>query len=148
MRLAERFGNRMILVIDGDRWIRDSLSLLFECEGCRFMAFDNAADGLRAIAAERFDIIICDNGSPGIDGVDFLERAGKIRPEAIRILTAGYPIGEIAAVAARAGIHHCIPKPFTFDVLEKSLRRLLGKPLGENAAREAPAPGKAGLGTF
>jgi len=140
MTLYEKLRTRAILLLDVDPWIRDSLTLLFQCAVCRFVTFDNVAEGMKAVETRRFDIIICDHGMPGVDGITFLKEAGRFRPDAIRILIAGYPVGEIAEVAARAGIHGCLQKPFTLDALEKILGGLVGEstagagqPAGNNA---------------
>lgn len=141
MTLYEKLRTKTILLLDADPWIRDSLTLLFQCEVCRFESFDNVAEGLQAVETGRFDIVICDHGMPGMDGITFLREAGRIQPDAIRILIAGYPVGEIAEVAARAGIHGCLQKPFTLDALEKTLGGLVD----ESSARAGqPAENKAG----
>jgi len=140
MTLYDKLRTKTIALLDPDPWIRDSLSLLFQCELCRFVTFDNVADGIRAVETGHFDIIICDYGVPGMDGITFLRQAGRFQPDAIRILIAGYPVGEIAEVAARAGIHDCLQKPFTLDSLERTLGGLvdriparLGQATGRNA---------------
>lgn len=125
MTLYEKLRPKTIMLLDPDPWIRDSLTLLFRCEVCPFVTFDNVAEGMKAVETGRFDIIICDYEMPGMDGITFLREAGRFRPDAIRILIAGYPVGEIAEVAARTGIHGCLHKPFTLDALEKTLGRLV-----------------------
>lgn len=140
MTLYEKLRTKTIVLLDPDPWIRDSLSLLFQCEVCRFLAFDNVADGIRAVEAGRFDIIICDYGMPGMDGIAFLRHAARSQPHAVRILIAGYPVGEIADIAAREGIHDCLQKPFTLDALEKTLGGLVdGIPSGAGQATERNA---------
>lgn len=141
MTLYEKLRTRTILLLDADPWIRDSLTLLFQCAVCRFVTFDNIAEGRDAVKTRQFDIIICDYGMPGMDGITFLSEAGRFRPDAIRILIAGYPVGEIAELAARAGIHGCLQKPFTLEALEK----ILGGLVDESFARAGqPAENKAG----
>lgn len=125
MTLYEKINSKTIALLDPDPWIRGSLSFLFQCESCRLSAFDNAVDGLRALETERFDIIMCDYGIGEQGGIEFLRQAGSMQPGAVRILTAGYPFGEIAELAARAGIDGCLLKPFTLEGLEKTLGGLI-----------------------
>lgn len=137
----EKLGARTIALLDPDPWIRDSFSLFFECTDCRLRVFDNVADALRAVETERFDVIICDHGMPGVDGVAFLKEAGRLRPDAVRILVAGYPVDEVAEMAAREGIHNCLQKPFTVDAFERILRELV-----DGGGAEAGQPGRTTAG--
>ncbi len=125
MTLYEKIRKKRIVLLDPDPWIRGSLSLLFQCEACRLWEFDNVADGMQALRTERFDIIICDYGMGEEGGISFLRQAGRVQPGAVRILTAGYPLGDIADAAAREGIDGCLQKPFTLDALEKTLGGLI-----------------------
>ncbi len=125
MTLYEKIHSKTIALLDADPWIRGSLAFLFQCESCRLSAFDNVADGLRALETEHFDIIMCDYGMGEQGGIEFLRHAGRMQPGAVKILTAGYPLGEIAELAARAGIDGCLQKPFTLEGLEKTLGDLV-----------------------
>ncbi|MGE5190024.1 MAG: response regulator [Gemmatimonadota bacterium] len=140
MVLYKRLRTKTVALVDPDPWIRDSLSLLFQCAVCRLRAFDTVWDGLRGLETERFDIVICDYGMPGMDGIRFLTEAAARQPGAKRILIAGYPLGELADAAARAGIDGCLQKPFTLDELEKTLWGVVdtspvtpGEPVGGTA---------------
>jgi len=139
MTLYEKIRNKRIILLDPDPWIRGALSLLFQCESCRFTDFDNVTDGMQALQTERFDVIICDYGMGAEGGISFLKQAGRVQPGAVRILTAGYPLGDIADVAAREGIDGCLQKPFTLDALEKTLGALIAddSPGVPNPARAA-----------
>ena len=63
-----------ILLIDDDEWIRDSLSLFFESEGCCLNAFETAGEGLNALKKKPYHIVIADYRLPGMNGLDFLKR--------------------------------------------------------------------------
>jgi DNA-binding NtrC family response regulator len=137
MTLFERLQTKTIALLDSDPWIRDSFSLLFQCAVCRLRVFDNVADGLRAVETERFDVIICDYGMPGMDGITILKQAGRRQPDAVRILVAAYPVGEIADIAASEGIDSCLQKPFTIEAFEKALRGVVDKARAEAGQPES-----------
>ncbi len=121
MALYQNLRTKTIALVEPDPWIRDSLSLLSQCALCRLVAFDNAADGIRAVESGPFDVIICDHGLPGVDAIAFLEHAGRCQPAATRILIAGYPVGTLEEAATRAGVHACLQKPFSLDALERAV---------------------------
>ena len=45
MDLFSKLKKMRILLIDDDEWIRDSLSLYFEGEGCHLLALETAEEG-------------------------------------------------------------------------------------------------------
>ncbi|UCE54427.1 MAG: response regulator transcription factor [Desulfobacterales bacterium] len=46
MDVFDKLRTMKILLIDDDEWIRDSLSIFFEAEGCQLMVFETAEEGL------------------------------------------------------------------------------------------------------
>jgi len=117
--------NLRILLIDDDEWIRDSMSMYFEDEGCYLQTLRSAEDALEALINESFDIIIADYKLPGIDGLEFFKKADELNSEAVKILITAYGSKELFTKALNMGIHDCIEKPFTSETIEDSLKRLL-----------------------
>lgn len=117
--------NLRILLIDDDEWIRDSMSMYFEDEGCYLQTLRSAEDALEALINESFDIIIADYKLPGIDGMEFFKKADELNSEAVKILITAYGSKELFTKALNMGIHDCIEKPFTSETIEDSLKRLL-----------------------
>jgi DNA-binding NtrC family response regulator len=114
-----------ILLIDDDEWIRDSLSMFFEAEGCRLLAVETAETAMERLNHDRYDIIIADYRLPGMDGLEFFRRIRSIAPSCIKILITAYGSEDVQAEARRIGIQEMIAKPFTSRVIEKTLARLL-----------------------
>ena len=54
-----------ILLIDDDEWIRDSLALFMEAEGCHLKACESAEEAWDALKQQPYDIIIADYRLPG-----------------------------------------------------------------------------------
>jgi DNA-binding NtrC family response regulator len=116
-----------ILLIDDDEWIRDSLGLYFEGEGCQLLALETAEEGIEALKKQDYDIIVTDYRLPGMDGLEFLKRIQDSHPQAIKILITAYGSEEVVSKAMRIGIHDFIDKPFTAKTIEDSLSRLIEK---------------------
>ena len=116
-----------MLLIDDDEWIRDSLSIFFENEGCHLEALETAEEGLKALKKQPYDIIIVDYRLPGMDGLDFLRRIKNSCSNAIKIMVTAYGNEEIISEAQRLGIQEVIEKPFTTKTIEASLTKLIEK---------------------
>ncbi len=121
MDLFAKLKSMKILLIDDDEWIRDSLRLFFEAEGCSIIALETAEEGLEALRCERFDIIITDYKLPGMDGLTFLEQIQPSHTDAIKILITAYKNKEVVRQARKIGVQGLIAKPFSSDAIESSL---------------------------
>lgn len=113
-----------ILLVDDDEWIRDSLRLYFEAEGCRIVAIETAEEAIEALHRQDYDIIITDYKLPGMDGVEFFRRIQNSHPNTIKILITAYKSEVVVDEAKKAGVQHLIAKPFTSETIEASLTRL------------------------
>ena len=135
MDLFSKLKSMKVLLIDDDEWIRDSLSLFFEGEGCHLLALENAEEGMEALRGQAYDIIIADYRLPGMDGLEFLKRIQGTHPHAMKILITAYRDEEVISGAIRTGIQDFIEKPFTTRTIEDCLCRLI-----ENRERKSEKP--------
>ena len=127
MDIFSRIKNMKILLVDDDEWIRDSLGLFFEAEGCNLLAFETAEEGMEAVKQQAYDIVISDYKLPGMDGLEFLRRVRENQPNAFEVLITAYANCEIVKEANEIGVKDIIPKPFTSEDVETSLSRIIGK---------------------
>lgn len=127
MNIFNRIRDMKILLVDDDEWIRDSLSLFFEAEGCELLAFETAEEGLKAVEQKAYDIVISDYKLPGMDGLEFLRRVKEKQPNAFEILITAYANCEILKEAKMLGVKNIIPKPFSSEDVETSLTRIIEK---------------------
>ena len=132
MDLFNKLKEMQILLIDDDEWIRDSLSLFFESEGCHLMALETAEEGLGEIKKQGYDIIITDYKLPGMDGMEFLSRIKESHQHVIKILITAYGSEEVIAEAQSIGVEDIIEKPFTTKDIEDSLSQLIEKHRNES----------------
>ena len=125
MDLFHKLKEMKSLLIDDDEWIRDSMRLYFESEGCHLLALETAEEGMEALKGQAYDIIIADYRLPGMDGLEFLKQIQNTQPHAMKILITAYRSEEVVSKATRIGINDFIDKPFTTKTIEESLSRLL-----------------------
>jgi DNA-binding NtrC family response regulator len=135
MDLFGKIREMKILLIDDDEWIRDSLSIFFEAEGCHVLALETAEEGLSAIKDHTFDLIIVDYKLPGMDGLEFLKRIHNSQSGAIKVLITAYRNDSVVSEAKKLKIQGFIEKPFTSDTIIESLAYLI-KMRDRNPQRE------------
>lgn len=130
MDLFARLQGMKVLLVEDDRWIRDSLRRFFANENCALMAVETGEDGLEIIRGHGCcDIIITDYRLPGMDGLEFLKRAQRLNPQprCKKILLTAYMTEAVISEAFRLGVHEFIEKPFSTEDLEEALVRVLEK---------------------
>jgi excisionase family DNA binding protein len=114
-----------ILYIDDEE---NSLKYFTRAFGDKFtiLGASNAQEGYRLLEKHLDDIalLMVDQRMPGEKGVKFLQRARRLHPNAIRILTTAYSDFDAAVEAVNsAGISNCVTKPWDIDELEVILKR-------------------------
>jgi DNA-binding NtrC family response regulator len=112
-----------ILVIDDEKGIRDSLSMIFGIEGFEAMSVDNARAGLSLIdEGERYDFIICDIKLPGMGGMEFLEEIRERDLAPVIIMISAYGTVEDSIEAIKKGADDYINKPIITEELILRMR--------------------------
>jgi DNA-binding NtrC family response regulator len=125
--LFGKLKKKKVLLIDDDEWIRDSLSLFFEGEGCHLITVESAEEAMEALNRQDYDIIIVDYRLPGMDGLGFLEKIKDSHPDTSTLLITAYGSKDVFLKARRIGVQGFIDKPFTVKTIEESLYRLIEK---------------------
>jgi FixJ family two-component response regulator len=116
-----------VFIVDDDRAVRDSLSLLLSVRGYRTSTFASAEDFLAALRPDWKGCLIADIRLPGMDGLQLqreLARRGVALP--VVIVTAHGDVGS-ARAAFKADAVDFLEKPFDEDgpvaAVEAALRR-------------------------
>ena len=128
MNIFSTLQNMKILLVDDDEWIRDSLCMLFEAEGCNLLALETAEEGLKVLENQSYDIIISDYKLPGMDGLEFLRQIQGSHPSAVKIMITAYMNESLVSEGRKIGVQDFIAKPFSSETLEASLARLTVRP--------------------
>lgn len=114
-------------MIDDDIWIRDSLKVLFESEGCSLTALETAEEGLVEIQMCNYDLIIVDYKLPAMDGLEFLRQLPAKDSKSIKILITAFRTDDLIAKAKHRDIRGFIEKPFDAQTLLASLAFLINQ---------------------
>jgi len=125
-----------LLVIDDDQWVRDSLKLFFESEGCRTVALETAEEGLAQAATQCFDILFVDYRLPGMNGLEFVKHLPDNFVDTLKVLFTAYGNDDLRQRALQSGFDAFIAKPFTTEMIEDSLKQLLAGKKGAVGKRD------------
>ena len=125
MNIFEKLKKMELMLVDDDEWIRDSMRIFFENEGCNLVTVETAEEALKIIKKQIFDIIIADYRLPGINGIKLFEHVGNSNPGLIKILITAYMDKKVLSDSKKAGINDLIEKPFTSETIEKVLSKFL-----------------------
>jgi signal transduction histidine kinase len=113
-------GIKRILVVEDDNEVRamlvDSLKLL----GYVVTEAPDGTAGLGRLADDKPDLLMVDFAMPGMNGIDVISAARKVRDDLPVILATGYADVDIARLAVR----RCsiLRKPFQLDELARTVR--------------------------
>ena len=113
-----------VLFVDDEENILKSLRRLFADEGVEALTFSASAEALDALREEEdVGVIVSDQRMPGTTGVQFLEQARAIRPDAIRVLLTGYAdVEAVIGAINRGGAYRYITKPWREDELVQTVK--------------------------
>jgi CheY-like chemotaxis protein len=121
----EKLKHKKTLLVDDDGLIRDSLRMAFLGRGCTIRTVESAEAGIEMLKREHFDIIVSDFKLPGMNGMEFFEKAGNARSERVNVLISGNVREDELEGIAALGIHKFLEKPFTVMTLADALAGLV-----------------------
>ena len=115
----------IVLVVDDEEGIRETLSGIFEDEGCSIVTANSGEEALDLLKEQNPDLILLDIWLPGIDGIQTLEEIKALRPDLPVIMISGHGNIELAVKATRLGAYDFLEKPLSLErVLLVSKRAL------------------------
>jgi DNA-binding NtrC family response regulator len=130
-----------ILIVDDEPRLGDALQRALEFDGHTAVYLSDPEAALRALRARAFDVLLTDLVMPGIDGLEVLLRAKRIRPSCEVVLMTAFATVDTARTALKRGAVDYLTKPFSVEhELSPLLAALLATPSGEGD------PGWSGAG--
>jgi len=119
-------GRHVMLVDDEPALVRVG-RLMLERLGFQVTIFTDSAQAWEVFAAapDRFDLVISDQTMPRLTGLELSNQMLRLRPALPVILMTGYHATASPERVRAAGVAELMMKPFTFDSLNATLRRVL-----------------------
>ena len=118
-------GSHLVLVVDDDLAVRESLKFALELEGLEVHVCASGADLLAHPHLMRTDCLVLDYHMPGMDGFAVLN-ALKARDSRVPvILITGNATAAVRRRAAIVGVRHVVEKPLLDSTLIESISDIL-----------------------
>lgn len=125
-----------IALVDDDRNITASVSILLESEGFTVHTWHDGAEALRGLAETDVDLAILDIKMPRMDGMELLQNLRKTSDLPVIFLTSkDDEVDELLGL--RMGADDYIKKPFSQRLLLERIRTLLRRVEARQAAAES-----------
>ncbi len=118
---------QMVIGVDDDLHIRESLESLVESAGFASFVFPSAEEFLRSGKLSQASCLITDIRMPGMDGIELQVRVRSDRPELPLIFISGHFDDDIRQKALAGGAFALIDKPFDGDDLLAAVHRATSK---------------------
>lgn len=121
--------NKKILLIEDDSQIARFIELELEHEGYQVEKFDNGYDGINALKARDFALLLLDIMLPGLDGIEVCSKIRKFSDIPIIMLTAKSEL-EDKVEGLDTGADDYLTKPFEIEELLARIRAHLRRDEG------------------
>ena len=131
-----------LLITDDEKWICESLNLLFSRKGLDVSTALAGQEALDLLKAQTIDLVILDFNLPDMNGLDVLAGIKKINPDMPVIFMTGYGSETISIKAFKLGITDYFIKPFDPKALVERVIEIIGerKEIAANLASELTLP--------
>lgn len=116
-----------VLLADDEETLRENLAQVLREEGFQVIACRDGTQALKALRQNPVDALITDLRMPGVTGMDLIDHACKLAPEAVIIVVTAFGEVETAVEAMKKGVHDYICKPLILDEVIFKLKRLLAQ---------------------
>lgn len=113
---------RKILIIDDEREICDSISMILEYEEYDVDTTTSATEGLRLFNENLYSVVLLDIQMPEMNGFELLQQAQSKKKDSAFIIISAYGSIENAIKATKLGAFDFIEKPIDRDKLLISIR--------------------------
>jgi DNA-binding NtrC family response regulator len=124
---------KRILVVDDDKKICDTLSLILESRGYQVDIANTGKIAIEKAKINKYNLAVLDIKLPDIDGTRLLKSMHEISPQIVRIIMTGYPELKNAINALNEGADAYFTKPVDPSRLIKTIEDKLEEQTDSNA---------------
>ena len=115
-----------IIVVEDEPGTRATLcGILMEDAGYKVIGLEKGAEALQMIRKSSFDVVITDIRLPDVSGLEILELAKEVNPDAAVIMMTGYASMETAVDAVNQGAYAYFVKPVNPDEMKTTIANAL-----------------------
>lgn len=115
----------IVLLVDDDKYLLSALQRILSRHGSgnwKILTAENALDGLELLVRHPVALVVSDMHMPGMDGLQLLEEASRIRPYTVRVmLTADPSLGTARAAINRGEVFRYLSKPWNNEDVMKTV---------------------------
>lgn len=117
----------VVLVVDDEAGIRESLSDILRDEGYRVTLAGRAEEALKALREQMPDLVFLDIWLPGMDGIEALKEIRSMNEDLPVVMISGHGNIELAVKAVRLGAYDFLEKPLSLEKVVLVANRALEK---------------------
>jgi putative two-component system response regulator len=117
--------HNVILVVDDDPYVLESISTLLRAFGFTVKTCDNANSAIQEIQRTSVNVVLTDIKMPGLTGVDLLGMIHKFDAQIPVVLMTAYAELDVAVDAIKKGAFDFITKPYNADYLLHTIEKAM-----------------------
>ena len=121
--MNEDANERLLLVVDDERGMRDTLLDILEERGYRVDVAGDGVQALEAIGTEAYDLVLMDIVMPRMNGVEVLRQLKQMGNDVTVIMMTAYAVQDLIEEALREGVYRVLYKPLDIE----EVLRLIGE---------------------
>ncbi len=112
-----------ILIIDDEENMRHMMKTMLVQYGYSVSTAKDGADGLKKIATDVFDFVLCDVKMPNMNGMEFLKAGRKHLEHTTVIMMSAFGNIEMALESMKLGAYDFVSKPFKNEEIRLAIKK-------------------------
>ena len=119
--------NTKVLVVDDEEIVRESLGGWLAKDGFDVTSAPDGRTAVEHFKSAKWNVVLVDLKMPGMDGLQVLEEARKLQPDAAVILMTAYATVDTAVTAMKLGAFDYLVKPFDPEELSILMQKVVAQ---------------------